>query len=133
MSQENVEVAKQAVEAFRQDNLDRFLSYIHPEVEWYPRLGELEGDHHGHDAVRRWWADLFEVFPDWSPTIREVRDPDDFVLFHVDVAASGAGSGLGLDEDFWQVAEFQGGRIVWYRVCSTEQEALEAVRLRRPS
>ena len=32
-------------------------------------------------------------------------------------------------EDFWQVAEFKGGRIVWYRVCSTEQEAFEAVGL----
>ena len=69
-------------------------------------------------------------FPDWSTTIREVRDLDDFVLFHVDVAASGAGSGLGLDEDIWQVAEIQGGRIVWYLVCLTEQEALEAVGLR---
>ena len=130
MSQENVEVAKQALEAFQQDDIDRFLSYIHPEVEWYPRLGELEGIHHGHDAVRRWWAGLLEVFPDWSPTIREVRDLDDFVLFHMHVAASGTGSGLGLDEHLWQVAEIKGGRIVWYRVCPTEQEALEAVELR---
>jgi ketosteroid isomerase-like protein len=132
MSQENVEVAKQALEAFRQDDIDRFLSYIHPEVEWYPRLSELEGTHHhGHDGVRRWWAGSFEAFPDWSPTIREARDLDDFVLFHVDVAATGAGSGVGVDEDFWQVAEFQGGRIVWYRVCPTEQEALKAVELRK--
>jgi ketosteroid isomerase-like protein len=130
MSQENVEVAKGALEAFRQDDIDRFLSYIHPEVEWHPRLSELEGTHRGHDAVRRWWAGIFEVFPDWSPTIREVRDLDDFVLFHMHVAASGAGSGLGVDEDLWQVAEIKGGRIVWYRVCPTEQQALEAVELR---
>jgi ketosteroid isomerase-like protein len=130
MSQENVEVAKQALEAFGQGDIDRFLSYIHPAVEWSPRLGELEGTQHGHAAVRRWWAGLFEVFPDWSLTIREMRDRGDFVLFHVDVAASGAGSGLGVDEEFWQVAEIQGGRIVWYRVCPTEGEALEAVGLR---
>jgi ketosteroid isomerase-like protein len=130
MSRENVEVAKRAFEAFQQDDIERFLSYIHPEVEWHSRLAEMEGTHHGHDGVRRWWASLFEVFPDWRPTITEVRDLDDFVLFHVDVAASGAGSGLGVDEDFWQVAEIQGGRIVWYRVCPTEQEALEAVVLR---
>jgi ketosteroid isomerase-like protein len=132
MSEENVEVAKQAVEAFRQNDIDRFLSYLAPDVEWYSRLADVEGGaHHGHDAVRRWWSSLFEVFPDWSPTIREVRDVDDFVFFHVDVAASGTGSGVGVDEDFWQVAEFQGGRIVWYRVFPTEQEALEAVALRR--
>jgi ketosteroid isomerase-like protein len=127
MSRENVEVARQAFEAFQQKDIDRFLSYIHPEVEWYPRLGEVDGTHHGHDAVRVWWAGLFEVFPDWSLTIREVRDLDDFVLFHVGVAASGAGSGVGVDEHFWQVAEIKGGRIVWYRVCLIEQEALEAV------
>jgi hypothetical protein len=73
---------------------------------------------------------LFESFPDWSSTIREVRDLDDFVVFHMDVAASGTGSGVGVDEDFWQVGEIKGGRIVWYRVCLTEQEALEAVELR---
>jgi ketosteroid isomerase-like protein len=47
MSQENVEVAKQAYEAFQQRDIDRFLSYIHPEVEWHARLGELEGTHTG--------------------------------------------------------------------------------------
>ena len=122
-------MAKQAYEAFQQRDIDRFLSYIHPDVEWHSRLA-VEGTHHGHDGVRRWWAGLFEVFPDWSPTIREVRELDDFVLFHADIAASGAGSGLGVDQDFWQVAEIQGGRIVWYRVCLTEQAALEAVALR---
>jgi ketosteroid isomerase-like protein len=130
MSQENVEVAQAALEAFQQRDIDRFLSYIHPEVEWHSRVGELEGTHHGHDGVRRWWAALLEVFPDWSPAIREVRELDDFVLFHADIAASGAGSGLGVDQDFWQVAEIQGGRIVWYRTYPTEQEALEAVALR---
>ena len=40
------------------------------------------------------------------------------------------GGGVGVDDHFWQVAEIQGGRIVWYRVCPTEQEALEAVGLR---
>ena len=131
MSQENVEVAKQALEAFRQDDIDRFLSYIHPEVEWYPRLSELEGTHHhGHDGVRRWWAGSFEAFPDWRPTITEVRDLDDFVLLHAPAVGSGAGSGAGVEQDVWQVAQIEGGRIVWYRACRTEQEALEAVGLR---
>jgi ketosteroid isomerase-like protein len=134
MSQENVEVAKAALEAFQQRDIDRFLSYIHREVEWNSRVGELEGTHHGHDGVRWWWAALLEVFPDWSPTIREVRELDDFVLFHADIAASGAGSGLGVDQDFWQVAEIQGGRIVWYRTYPTEQEASKPWRCgsRRP-
>ena len=130
MSRENVEVAKRAFEAFQQDDIERFLSYIHPEVEWHSRLAEMEGTHHGHDGVRRWWASLFEAFPDWRPTITEVRDLDDFVLLHAPAVGSGAGSGAGVEQDVWQVAQIEGGRIVWYRACRTEQEALEAVGLR---
>jgi hypothetical protein len=60
----------------------------------------------------------------------DVRDLGDLVLLHARGVGSGAGSGAGIDEDFWQVAEMRAGRIVWYRVFRTEDEALEAVGLR---
>lgn len=128
MSQENVDVAFRAVQAFqRGDDVEVFLVYVDPDAEWHSRLGGIEGALRGHDGVREWWKNLFAVFPDWRPTVVEVRDLGDFVLFHLQVAASGVGSGVGVDEDFWQAAEFRAGRIVWYAALRTEQEALEAV------
>jgi ketosteroid isomerase-like protein len=130
MSQENVERARRAFAALQRDDIEEFLSYVDPEAEWNSLVLEMEGAFHGHDGVRQWWASLLAVFPDWRPTIVEVRDVDDCVLLHARGSGTGAGSGVGIDEDFWQVAQMQGGRIVWYGAFRTEQEALEAVGLR---
>jgi ketosteroid isomerase-like protein len=130
MSQENVELAKRAYDAFERDDLDEFLTYVDPEVEWHSQMSEMEGSTHGHDAVRRWWANLFAVFPDWKPSIVGVRDVGDFVVIRLRGVGSGAASGVRIDTDLWQVAEIQHGRIVWYAVFLTEEEAREAVGLR---
>ena len=130
MSQENVEVAHRAWEAFERHDIDGFLTYIDPKVEWHSLMHEMDGVAHGHAGVRQWWTSLFAAFPDWSPSIVDVRDLGDFVLLHARAVGSGAASGAGVDEDFWQVAEMRGGRIAWYRVFRNEEEALEAVGLR---
>jgi ketosteroid isomerase-like protein len=130
MSQENVELAHRVFEAFNRDDIETFLTYVDPDAEWHGRMGDMEGTDHGHDGVRQWWTSLFEVFPDWRPAIMDVRDLGDFVLVHARGVGSGAGSGAGIDEDFWQVAEVRGGRIVWYRAFRREAEALAAVGLR---
>ncbi len=130
MSQENVEVAHRAWEAFHRDDIDGFLTCIDPEVEWHSLMQEMDGVAHGHAGVRRWWTSLFAAFPDWRPSIVDVRDLGDFVLFHARAVGRGAASGAVVQEDFWQVAEVRGGRIVWYRVFRNEEEALEAVGLK---
>lgn len=126
MSDENVDVAYRGYEALRANDLDRFLGYVDPEVEWHSLVLEIEGVFHGHEGVREWWTGLRSVFPDWQPSIVEVRDLGEHVIIHARALGSGAGSGVGIDDDFWQVARFREGRIVWYRAVRTEREALEA-------
>jgi ketosteroid isomerase-like protein len=129
MSQENVELAHRAYAALQRDDIDGFLTYLDPEVEWHALVLEMEGAAQGHEAVRQWWASLLAAFPDWRLSLAEVRDLGDFVLIHARGVGSGAESGLGVDEDLWQVAEIREGRVVWFTACRTEQEALEAVGL----
>jgi ketosteroid isomerase-like protein len=131
MSQENVDLALRAHEAFWRNDLDEFLACVDPEAEWHPLAHEIEGARHGHDGVRLWWAGLFAVFPDLRPSIAETRDlGDDFVLINMRGEGSGAESGVGIDLDLWQALEIRRGRIVWYRASRTAEEAFEAVRLR---
>ncbi len=130
MSQENVEVANRDWEALHRYDIDGFLACMDPEVEWHSLTHEMDGVAHGHAGVRQWWTSLLAAFPDWRPSIVDVRDVGDFVLVHARGVGSGAASGAGVEEDFWQVAEVRGGRIVWYRVFRNEDEALEAVGLR---
>jgi hypothetical protein len=90
----------------------------------------LEGATHGHEGVRRWWTGLVTVFPDLKPSPTETRDLGDFVLIHMQGGGSGGQSGAGIDLDIWQLVEARNGLIVGYSAHRTEEEALEAVRLR---
>ena len=48
MSQENVEVARQAYDAVNRRDLDAFLELMDPEVVALPRQAAMEGGYRGH-------------------------------------------------------------------------------------
>jgi len=130
VSQENVDIARRAFEAVAvHDDIDAFLAFLDPDVEWHSLFLEIEGTRHGHDEVREWWRNLRAAFPDWTPEIVAVRDLGDWVAIHARGAGTGAASGVGVEYDFWQVAKFRDGRMVRYYGTRTEDEALEAAGL----
>jgi tRNA A-37 threonylcarbamoyl transferase component Bud32 len=52
MSQENLEVARRALDAFNRRDLHAFLAAMDPDVDFTPFAGELVGSFHGHEDVR---------------------------------------------------------------------------------
>ena len=130
MSQENVELTRRAYEALERDDIEAFLSFLEPDVEWYSLILEIEGVFRGHDGVREWWRGIRTTFPDWRPSLVEVRAYGDRVVMHGRGSGSGAASGVDIDDDFWQVVEIRDGLVVWYRAVRTEKEAVEAAGLR---
>ena len=130
MSQENVEVVRGTFDAFRDRDLDAFLSYMDPDVEFRSLVLEIEGVYHGHDGARRWWESLLAVFPDWRPSVEDARDLGDRVLAQVRAEGRGTGSGIALERDIWLVAQARDGRLKSWAFFRTEEEALQAVGLR---
>jgi ketosteroid isomerase-like protein len=130
MSRENVEVVQRAYEAMWRDDVDEFLDYVDSDVEWDSLVMEVEGTFRGHEGVREWFRSLRAAFPDWNPTVGEVREFGAHVVVHARGEGSGASSGVDIASDLWQAAEIRDGRIVWYASFRTEGEALEAVGLR---
>ena len=124
-----MDISHRAYGHLQRDDIEGFLTYVDPEAEWHSLVLEMEGTFHGHEGVREWWRNLRGAFPDWRPTLQEARDLGDWVLLHARAQASGAGSGVGIDQDFWQVGKIRDGRIVYYAAFRTEREALEAVGL----
>lgn len=59
MSQENVEVVRQIMAAFRVGDEDGVLRHLDPEVDWRP-TGFLTGERifHGPEEVREWLRDV---------------------------------------------------------------------------
>ena len=128
MSEENVELVHRAYEALHAGDIDEFLTYVDPEVEWHS-LFEIGLRWKGHAGVREWWREVHKVFPDWKPSIVTARGVGEHVIVQARGVGTGAASGVGIDQSFWQVAKIQRNQIVWYRAVRTEREALEAAGL----
>ena len=130
MSQENVEVARQAYDAVNRRDLDASLELMDPEVVALPRQAAMEGGYRGHAGIRRWWGDLLNVFPDFAVEVIDVRDLGDMTLAALRFLGHGADSESPFDETVRGVSELRDGKAVWWRTYNTEDEALQAVRLR---
>lgn len=126
MSQENVELARRAFQAFNDRDLDTVLAGLHDDVEVFPRIAAVEGGYRGHDGVRRWWAQLLGAFPDFHVEILEVRDLGEFMVLALRLRGRGAESATPIDAAVWHVNQFRDGKVVSWRVYTSELEALEA-------
>jgi ketosteroid isomerase-like protein len=130
MSQDNVDLLREAVDAFNGRDLERFLALMHEDVEVGSRQAAIEGEYHGHDGLRRWWSDVFDAFPDYTIEVEEVRDLEDVMLVQLHARSRSAHSDAPFSDRFWQSCEWRHGKCVAWRIFSTERQALEAARPR---
>lgn len=130
MSQENVEIARRAFDAFNRRDLGAFLAIMDAQVEAESRFIAVEGGYRGHEGVRRWWQDTLDAFPDMMVEAVEVRDRGEMTLSELRIRGHGAGSGIPIDVTVWHVSHVRGGKSVWWRIVQTPGEAIEALRVR---
>jgi ketosteroid isomerase-like protein len=132
MSEENLELAQQGLDAFNRRDIDAFLALCDPDVELTSRLLEVDGGipYRGHDGVRTWWENLLGMAPDFSGEIDELRDHGDVTITRLRVLGHGIGSDAPMEQEQWHVNEWRKGRLVRFRAFRNEAEALEAAGLR---
>ena len=128
MPEDSVGTVRSSYEAFHRRDLEEFLSYHDPAVEFKSLVLEVEGVYHGHEGMRAWWETVVDVFPDWMPQIEDAREAGDRVLLRVRVEGHDTGTGIDLDRHAWNVVEVHDGRITSSAFFRTEEEALEAIR-----
>jgi ketosteroid isomerase-like protein len=123
------EIARAAVAAFMARDLDGLLELADPRIELRSLLTEAERPlYHGHDGVRDWFGAVFGVFPDWRPQPRAASyDEDGAVVIPLDVTATGAGSGVPIDQTYWLGARVQADKITFFGFFRTEEDALNAL------
>jgi ketosteroid isomerase-like protein len=83
MSQENVEIVRQMLQAFADGGLAAMAEFWDPDIDWRAAEGALDdvGEMHGPVAVRRYIQDWIDTFDDFSVVAEELRDVgDDRVL-----------------------------------------------------
>ena len=131
MSQENIEVVRRGVEAWNQHDVDLWLSYAAPEIEWMP-AGPAAVErtvYRGYEEVRTGFAAVWETWEEFRFQETEVRDLGDSVLWLGRVKMKGGASHVELDQEFAFHAALRSGKVTAVRTFLAWEEALEAVGL----
>ncbi len=137
MSQENVEIARRAHEAFdRPDihafDLEVFYRYANPDMvlDWSRSHGLEAGIYRGEAATRRFWNTFFEAFDDVVAEPLDFIDRGDHVVVPHHLRASGR-SGIQVEAYSVLIFTIRDGLIVELRLYRETKEALEALELER--
>jgi ketosteroid isomerase-like protein len=131
MSEENVEVIRQALEVINRRDTEAALRYIDPEVEASTAIiSGAEGNiYRGHEGFREWMAESAATFEEIRMQPEEFRDLGDDVLLIGRIYARGRESGVEIDSATAWLFTLRGSRIVRVRGYLNPQEALEAAGL----
>ena len=129
MSQENVSVLEQTMEAFSRRDGDAIESLWHPEGEFISAASEIEGTSGVYRAgeVHRYMAELDALFEDWRIGEADfIEAGDDSVVQIHRVTGLAKGSGVPVSQRLGIVWTFKDGLIFRGRVYPTPQDALDA-------
>lgn len=132
MSPENVELARQLLDAVAQRDLSRLLAFTDPEVEWhsfFAQLGE-KGVYRGHDAMRQYVRDLNDAWEIVRPDVDDGLAVGDVVLLVGRVHYRGKTSGVETDSAAGWLFRFRDGKVFYFRAFREPDQALGAVGLR---
>jgi ketosteroid isomerase-like protein len=132
MSQENVELALRALDAFTRRDVDAVDDLVSPDVVWEenPELPGLREVYRGRAEVREWMVAVLEVFEHLDVEVVELTElGDDRVFAEILLTARGKGSGVPVELRFWTVLWFAESKITRREVSWSRDQALEAAGL----
>jgi ketosteroid isomerase-like protein len=126
MSQENVEIVRGLFAALDSEDWEAALGLFAGDVEWSP----TEGRFHGPEGVVSSLAEWLEPWEEHHIEAEEFTEAGDQVLAVIHLTGRGAGSGMDIDQRFFQVYAVRNGKIIRMVEFVRRAEALEAAGLR---
>jgi ketosteroid isomerase-like protein len=124
----NAELVRKAYDAFNGRDFEAAAAMLHPEAEWHPYLGIVDGDlYRGREAILELWRSLDDGFGE-SLRIEplEVVDCGDRVVAVVEGRATGSGSGAEVRQSWAQVFSFREGLVFRVQAFDDRAAAMEA-------
>jgi ketosteroid isomerase-like protein len=86
------------------------------------------GEYRGHQAIRRWFLQWLEVFPDSSVEVEAIEVRVDWGLVNILQHASGGSSGAAVPFRYYGVGRWRDGRLVFVENYMDEDKARAAFR-----
>jgi ketosteroid isomerase-like protein len=127
MSQENLEILRQALPESAPGNVEALFSIFDESVEWdyvgaFPEVQTARGPAEVREFFRG-WSDAFDGF---GFQAEEAIDAGDSVAVLVRQWGRGKETGAEVENRIWQLFTFRDGKVVHCRGFETKAEALEA-------
>lgn len=130
MSQTNVEIAMQGIEAFNRRDLDAFFEHATSDYEWLPAMGAVEGNIvRGRAGIEAFFDSLAEAWGEIRIVTEDCRDLGERVLILGRVQGHGAGSGVPIDAQWGALVDFRDGKSSRSLAFLDHRQALEAAGL----
>jgi ketosteroid isomerase-like protein len=132
MSQENVEIVRQAYEAFNLRELDALAELAEPDwvMDWSRSIGPQRGVYQGRAGVEAWIAAISEAFESFEIVPLEYVGAGDRIVVPTRVKGRGRGSGVVVDAEGVTLWELERGKVTRLTLYGTRREALEAAGLK---
>ena len=131
MSQEDVELTRQAYEAWNDGDLDWLLDHMTEDFEFRPGLGfsDIDAVVRGKDGWRRFAEMWREAWDDITVSVERIEDLDDRIVALLTFDGRGRGSGVEVSIRVGHVATVREGQVSKLTSIAGWDEALEAMRL----
>ena len=133
MSQENVEIVRDAAVAFNRGDLDAWFEYWADDIDYRAAEGALDdrGPMQGKDAVRAYAHDWLDMFDDFKSEALELIDAgEDQVIAVLRISGRAKLSGVETDLTYAALYTIRDGKVARGREYWTKEQALEAAGLR---
>jgi ketosteroid isomerase-like protein len=131
MSQEQVEVVRAHIEAFRSQDAARTLSFLDAHVVLdVSRAGAIEEAAHGREEIAEFMRRWVGTFEEHRYDVERLRDLGSGAVLAVVVETGrGKGSGIPVDRSYANLYTVIDGKIARITMFRTERDALEAAGL----
>ena len=132
MSQENVEIVREAFESFLGGDQEKTAQLVDPEVEFHGTVGGLQEGQiaHGQSEIDQTFeSEDLEAWEERRLEAEEFLDAGDAVVVLLHEYRRGKGSGIELETETAVVVAVSQGRVVRIQGYMDRQAALEAVGL----
>jgi ketosteroid isomerase-like protein len=130
VSEENVQLVRDAWDAFLRGDIERALESAHPDAIAYraPPLPDPQ-IYRGRQGVLQMYADWTAQFGEFDMVTGEFTDAGDHVVVEVIQHGTGLASGAEVEGRFWFVYTVADGKIVRQDVFNDREQAFEAAGL----
>jgi ketosteroid isomerase-like protein len=125
VSEQNVELHRRAVGAFNKRDIEAFIAYCHPEIEFHSTFAAIGGAvYHGHDGMRKWHQDFGDVWGEEISAEPEAYfDLGEHTLAVNVLHGRGRHSGAEVALPAAQVCRWRAGLIVYHKGYAHTEDA----------